>query len=144
MVVPYVGSHWRTSLISLSLLSSIFQHVLYLLLRWNVNFSRAAVLKYAAIRICVEELVAFLYSFHVAFPHEFRWHSYMEGFPFYFIKRSSVHMVDNLSIAVHVLPMHKTRNRQYTAETLTGGDYFDNLALLANTYAQAESPLNNR
>ena len=36
------------------------------------------------------------------------------------------------------------RNRRYPAETITGTDYTDDLALLANTQARVESLVHNR
>ena len=39
--------------------------------------------------------------------------------------------------------LKKARCRQYAAETITGADYADNLALLANTPFQAKSLLDN-
>ena len=37
----------------------------------------------------------------------------------------------------------KARSQRYSAQTITDADYADDVALLANTLAQAESPLHS-
>ena len=39
--------------------------------------------------------------------------------------------------------LKKARSRRYPAETITGADYIDDLTLLVNTPAQAESMLHS-
>ena len=39
--------------------------------------------------------------------------------------------------------LEKARNRQYTSRTISGAGYADDIALLANTFAQAESQLHS-
>ena len=89
----------------------------YLFVRWEVNGCTSAVLWCAASRICSEQHVTSLCTSHLAFSPgillKFKWcdHTIVLSqlqfgkIPILFHQRSEFHMVINLLIIVHVLPI---------------------------------------
>ena len=96
-------------------------HVLLILLerfvRWEESRSTAAVLQVAASRICLKQHTTSLCDTNLAFSPsislESKWCNHtvvltlleLRRIPVLFCQRPEFHMVDNLSIAVHALPI---------------------------------------
>ena len=110
-----VGVHKRMSFMSSSLL---LQHVFFMLLelfvRWEVSGSTASVLWCVTSRICSKQHSAFLYNlFSTSFVNIQVLHPYSSTDTataykkscFILSERSSFHMINNLSVAIHAFAM---------------------------------------